>query len=97
MEKEDYYLGIFLLGAYQDTLGDFHNLLGCAHEVHVMADGDDWYICQKEEGDTCLKLLDFFNYETKDSSGRSWDAAWSSICASLRKSRSRSKHGSTGR
>jgi len=66
LENEDYYLGIFLLGAYQDTLGDFHNLLGCAHEVHVMADGDDWYICQKVEGDTCRKLLDVFNYETKD-------------------------------
>jgi len=66
LENEDYYLGIFLLGAYQDTLGDFHNLLGCAHEVHIMADGEDWYICQKVEGDTCRKLLDFFNYETKD-------------------------------
>ncbi|MDD1736478.1 MAG: biosynthetic arginine decarboxylase, partial [Methanothrix sp.] len=54
LENEDYYLGIFLLGAYQDTLGDFHNLLGCAHEVHVMADGNDWYICQKVEGDTQL-------------------------------------------
>lgn len=66
MESEDYYMGIFLLGAYQDTLGDFHNLLGSAHEVHVMVEGDNWYICQKVEGDTCRKLLDFFNYETKD-------------------------------
>jgi arginine decarboxylase len=66
MEDEDYYLGIFLLGAYQDTLGDFHNLLGCVHEVHVMVEGNDWWICQKVEGDTCKKLLDFFNYETKD-------------------------------
>ncbi|MCX6675619.1 MAG: biosynthetic arginine decarboxylase, partial [Methanothrix sp.] len=66
IEDEDYYLGIFLLGAYQDTLGDFHNLLGCAHEVHVMAEDNEWYICQKVEGDTCRKLLDFFNYETKD-------------------------------
>lgn len=66
MENEDYYMGIFLLGAYQDTLGDFHNLLGSAHEVHVMVEGDNWYICQKVEGDTCRKLLDFFNYETKD-------------------------------
>jgi arginine decarboxylase len=31
-----------------------------------MAENDDWYICQKVEGDTCKKLLDFFNYETKD-------------------------------
>ncbi len=66
MEDEDYYVGVFLLGAYQDTLGDFHNLLGSAHEVHVMVQGDDWWICQKVEGDTCRKLLDFFNYETKD-------------------------------
>lgn len=65
-EGENYYLGIFLLGAYQDTLGDFHNLLGSAHEVHVMVEDGDWYICQKVEGDTCRKLLDFFNYETKD-------------------------------
>lgn len=66
VEDEDYYLGIFLLGAYQDTLGDFHNLLGSAHEVHIMVEGTEWWICQKVEGDTCRKLLDFFNYETKD-------------------------------
>ncbi len=66
VEDEDYYMGIFLLGAYQDTLGDFHNLLGSAHEVHVKVEGDNWWICQKVEGDTCRKLLDFFNYETKD-------------------------------
>lgn len=66
IEDEDYYMGIFLLGAYQDTLGDFHNLLGSAHEVHVKVEGDNWWICQKVEGDTCRKLLDFFNYETKD-------------------------------
>jgi arginine decarboxylase len=33
--------------------------------VHVV-EGDNWWICQKVEGDTCRKLLDFFNYETKD-------------------------------
>ena len=65
-ENEDYYIGVFLLGAYQDTLGDFHNLLGSAHEVHIMSEGNDWYVCQKVEGDTCRKLLDFFNYDTKD-------------------------------
>jgi len=69
-DGEDYYVGTFLLGAYQDTLGDFHNLLGSAHEVHVMVDQNDWWVCQKVEGDTCRKLLDFFNYETKD---YTWD------------------------
>jgi arginine decarboxylase len=66
VEGEDYYLGVFLLGAYQDTLGDFHNLLGCAHEVHIMVEGGEYRVCQKVEGDTCKKLLDFFNYDTKD-------------------------------
>jgi len=66
IESEDYYIGIFLLGAYQDTLGDFHNLLGSANEVHIMVEGNKYRVCQKVEGDTCKKLLDFFNYDTKD-------------------------------
>lgn len=61
---EDYYMGIFLLGAYQDTLGDFHNLLGCVTEIHVLVDGRSWRICKRIPGDTCEKLLKFFNYDT---------------------------------
>ncbi len=61
---EDYYLGTFLLGAYQDTLGDFHNLLGCVNEVHVTVEEDSsWRISKIVEGDACEKLLRFFNYE----------------------------------
>jgi arginine decarboxylase len=66
IKDEDYYMGVFLLGAYQDTLGDFHNLLGSAYEVHVMVDGKNHTTCLKLEGDTCKKLLDFFNYNTED-------------------------------
>ncbi len=37
---EDYYLGIFLVGAYQETLGDLHNLFGDTHVVHIGLDED---------------------------------------------------------
>lgn len=63
-KDEDYYMGIFLLGAYQDTLGDFHNLLGCVNEVHVILEGSRWRVCRRIAGDTCDKLLRFFNYDT---------------------------------
>ncbi len=63
---EDYYMGIFLLGAYQDTLGDFHNLLGCVTEIHVLVDGRRWSVCKRIPGDTCEKLLRFFNYDTEE-------------------------------
>ncbi|HOT06749.1 MAG TPA: biosynthetic arginine decarboxylase [Methanotrichaceae archaeon] len=63
---EDYYLGIFLLGAYQDTLGDFHNLLGCVTEIHLAVDEKGWSVCNRIDGDTCEKLLRFFNYDTED-------------------------------
>ncbi len=38
---EDYHVGIFLTGAYQDVMGDMHNLFGRLNEVHVYKDGDD--------------------------------------------------------
>jgi arginine decarboxylase len=65
-EDEDYYLGTFLLGAYQDTLGDFHNLLGCVNEVHVAVEEGSWRISKVVEGDACEKLLRFFNYEPEE-------------------------------
>ncbi len=40
LNDEEYYLGIFLVGAYQETLGDLHNLLGEINVVHVSADKD---------------------------------------------------------
>ena len=66
LEDEDYYLGTFLLGAYQDTLGDFHNLLGCANEVHVVVEDGGWRISQVVRGDACEKLLRFFNYDPEE-------------------------------
>ena len=57
---EPYYLGFFLMGAYQDIMGDLHNLFGRVNEVHVFLDeGEEsgWYIEEKIEGSTVGSVL----------------------------------------
>jgi arginine decarboxylase len=65
VDADDYYLGVFLLGAYQDTLGDFHNLLGTVNEVQVVVNGDGSYSRRTGQGDTCGDLLNIFKYDTE--------------------------------
>ena len=65
-EEESYYLGIFLTGAYQEILGDLHNLFGDTHEVHVSACTDSGYtIDHVVSGDTIEKVLAYVGYEHK--------------------------------
>ena len=55
-----YYLGVFLIGAYQDIMGDLHNLFGRVNEVHVFLDHDEesgWYIEEVIEGSTIGQVL----------------------------------------
>lgn len=61
---DPYYLGIFLTGAYQETLGDLHNLLGDTNAVHVVL-GDDgrWRIATIVEGETVREVLSYVQYE----------------------------------
>ena len=57
---EPYYLGIFLVGAYQDIMGDLHNLFGRVNEVHVFLDEDEdsgYYIEETIEGSTIAQVL----------------------------------------
>ncbi len=57
---EPYYLGVFLIGAYQDIMGDLHNLFGRVNEVHVFLDEDEesgWYIEEVIEGSTIGDVL----------------------------------------
>jgi arginine decarboxylase len=57
---ETYYLGFFLMGAYQDIMGDLHNLFGRVNEVHVFLDEDEdsgWYIEEVIEGSTVGSVL----------------------------------------
>ena len=72
---EPYYLGIFLTGAYQETLGDLHNLFGDTHVVHVGLDEKGaWHIEETVQGDTAAEVLSYLQYDV--------DALWSRLGAS---------------
>ncbi len=63
-EGEPYYLGAFLVGAYQEILGDLHNLLGDTHAVHVGLDGEGrWTIEDYIEGDTVREVLGYVQFD----------------------------------
>jgi arginine decarboxylase len=64
---EPYYLGVFLLGAYQEILGDLHNLLGDTHAVHLALSPDgSWEIEEVIEGDTVEEVLKYVQYDHED-------------------------------
>ena len=66
---QPYYLGMFMTGAYQDIMGDMHNLFGRVNEVHVFVDDDDpedYYIEEVIPGDTVEKVLQRVQYEPSD-------------------------------
>jgi arginine decarboxylase len=61
---EKYYLAAFLVGAYQETLGDLHNLFGDTHVVHVrLHDEGGWWIEEIVKGDTANKVLEYMEYD----------------------------------
>jgi arginine decarboxylase len=60
---EDYILGVFLMGAYQETLGDLHNLLGDTHVVSVRINGEGSFDVMKEiSGDSIADVLSYVEY-----------------------------------
>ena len=64
---ESYRLGIFLVGAYQEILGDIHNLFGDTDAVEVSADaGTGYLITQQRRGDTTDVMLDYVGYKLED-------------------------------
>jgi arginine decarboxylase len=63
---EPYRLGIFLVGAYQETLGDIHNLFGDTDAVNVRIDGDDFTLDGARRGDSADMLLDYVGYRPDD-------------------------------
>lgn len=60
--KEEYYMGLFLLGAYQEILGDMHNLFGDTDAVYVTITDDGYEISHLVEGDTVEQVLEFVEY-----------------------------------
>lgn len=59
---EPYYIGVFLVGAYQEILGDLHNLFGDTNAVHVTVDESGYTIDQIIDGETVAEVLDYVQY-----------------------------------
>ncbi len=64
---EEYYLAAFLVGAYQETLGDLHNLFGDTHVVHIRVhEKGGWAIEESVKGDTANKVLEYMEYDVEE-------------------------------
>ena len=64
-DKDHYYIGVFLVGAYQEILGDLHNLFGDTNAVHVSVDEKGYYIDQIIDGETVADVLEYVQYSPK--------------------------------
>ncbi|WP_080682135.1 biosynthetic arginine decarboxylase [Sorangium cellulosum] len=70
---QPYYVGIFLTGAYQDIMGDIHNLFGRVNEVHVFLDEDEesgYYIEETIAGNKIHEVLALTQYDNRDLVGK---------------------------
>ncbi len=66
-DGEDYYIGVFFVGAYQETLGDLHNLFGDPNVVTISLDGEGGFDIEHEtEGDTIAQVLSYVEYDPQD-------------------------------
>lgn len=63
---ENYYIAVFLVGAYQETLGDIHNLLGDTNVVSVHLENGRPVFTDEEEGDCVADVLSYVKYDAKD-------------------------------
>ncbi len=64
-KNEDYYLGVFLVGAYQEILGDMHNLFGDTNAVHISVKNGTYHIDQIFDGETVEEVLNYVQYNPK--------------------------------
>ena len=62
---EPYYIGVFLVGAYQEILGDMHNLFGDTNAVHIDVYKDHYEIDQIIDGETVAEVLDYVQFSPK--------------------------------
>ncbi len=64
-KDEPYYLAVFLVGAYQEILGDMHNLFGDTNAVHITVDKNGYHIDKTIDGETVDDVLDYVEFDTK--------------------------------
>ncbi len=63
--NEPYYIGVFLVGAYQEILGNMHNLFGVTNAVHISVNKDEYSIDQLIDGESIADVLEFVQYDPK--------------------------------
>ncbi len=64
-KDEPYYLGVFLVGAYQEILGDMHNLFGDTSAAHISVRDGHYHIDQIIDGETVAEVLEYVQYQPK--------------------------------
>ena len=66
-DDEDYFLGVFYIGAYQETLGDLHNLFGDTNVATIkLKENGRFQLLHEQEGDTISEVLTYVEYEPKN-------------------------------
>ena len=63
---EHYYIGVFLVGAYQEILGNMHNLFGDTNAVHISVDENGYTIDKTIDGETVADVLEYVEYSPKN-------------------------------
>ena len=70
MNEGAYYVGVFLAGAYQDVMGDLHNMFGMTNEVHVVVDEEGAYKFHRViQGDVVLDILGYLRFDAEQLTG----------------------------
>jgi arginine decarboxylase len=63
---EPYFMGLFLNGAYQEILGDLHNLFGDTNAVHVRLGEEGYHVAHVVKGDSVAEVLHYVQYSPED-------------------------------
>jgi arginine decarboxylase len=64
VKGQDYYLAVMLVGAYQETLGDLHNLFGDTHVAHLrLKEEGAWEVSEVVDGDSAAEVLSYLQYD----------------------------------
>jgi len=65
-DEQPYYLGMFLVGAYQEIMGNLHNLFGDINVVHIQMTPKGYHIEHVVKGDTIQEVLSYVQYDSED-------------------------------
>ena len=66
-EQDEYFMGVFFVGAYQETLGDLHNLFGDTNVVTIDLRADGGFdLLHEQEGDTISQVLSYVEFDPQD-------------------------------